>query len=319
MATYASTDAAMAAPPGAEATSAALAGSAQSAVSWGAIFAGAAVAAALSLVLLVLGTGLGMSSVSPWQGQGIGTDKLGWASVAWLTFTALAASGVGGYVAGRLRTKWTGIHTHEMFFRDTAHGLLAWAVATLFSAALLSSVVGTIVGTGVKAGAALAGNAASTAISAATSGATGAGQSSGDTSGSMNYLVDSLFRTSPGGAMVSPMPAPTGDSPATAREVATIFANALQTGTLPPEDSQYLAQVVAQRTGLTPEQAQKRVNDTFAKAKAQLADAKAKAKSAADAARKATAYASLWIVVSLLLGAFIASLAATWGGRQRDL
>ena len=44
----------------------------------------------------------------------------------------------------------------------------------------------------------------------------------------------------------------------------------------------------------------------------------ATAKETADEARKASAYAALWIFVSLLIGAFVASLAATLGGRQRD-
>ena len=50
-----------------------------------------------------------------------------------------------------------------------------------------------------------------------------------------------------------------------------------------------------------------------------LREAENAVKSAADEARKASAYASLWLVVSLLVGAFVASLMATFGGRQRDL
>lgn len=68
----------------------------ESAVSWGAIFAGAAAAAALSLILLILGVGLGLSSVSPWSFEGVSKETFGWSSIAWLTFTALAASGLGG-------------------------------------------------------------------------------------------------------------------------------------------------------------------------------------------------------------------------------
>ena len=75
-----------------------------SGVSWGAILAGAAAAAALSLILLILGTGLGLSSVSPWAGQGASAIAFGLTTIAWLTFTQLAASGMGGYLAGRLRT-----------------------------------------------------------------------------------------------------------------------------------------------------------------------------------------------------------------------
>jgi hypothetical protein len=165
----------------------------QSGVSWGAIFAGAAGAASLSLILLLLGTGLGMSSVSPWANQGASATAVGVATVLWLTFTQIAASGMGGYLAGRLRTKWAGVHTDEVYFRDTAHGFLAWSVATLLTAALLSSVVGSIVGAGAQAGATVAGGAA-TAATAAGAGAA-ASQSGADSgAGPTGYFIDSLFR-----------------------------------------------------------------------------------------------------------------------------
>ena len=99
-----------------------------SAVSWGAIMAGAA-AAALSLILLILGTGLGLSSVSPWSHDGISATTFGVSTIVWLALTQLLASGMGGYLAGRLRTKWVETHTDEVYFRDTAHGFLAWAIA----------------------------------------------------------------------------------------------------------------------------------------------------------------------------------------------
>src|SRR5215210_3083257 len=137
--------------------------SAPSAVSWGAIFAGAAAAAALSLILLLLGTGLGLSSLSPWSQEGASAKALGIGTILWVTFMQLAASVLGGYLAGRLRTKWVGLHTEEVAFRDTAHGFLAWAVATLFTAALLTSTVSAMISGGVQAGAQVAGSAASAA------------------------------------------------------------------------------------------------------------------------------------------------------------
>jgi hypothetical protein len=307
----------------------------QSGVSWGAIFAGAAGAASLSLILLLLGTGLGMSSVSPWANQGASATAVGVATVLWLTFTQIAASGMGGYLAGRLRTKWAGVHTDEVYFRDTAHGFLAWSVATLLTAALLSSVVGSIVGAGAQAGATVAGGAA-TAATAAGAGAA-ASQSGADSgAGPTGYFIDSLFRRdaaattapvptpapAPGDASTSPAAAPAAPergASATSAEISRIFLNSIRSGALPPEDAKYVAQVVAQRTGLSQQDAEKRVNDTYAKAQAALRDTQAKAKEAADAARKASAYASLWLVVSMLIGAFVASFAATYGGRRRDL
>ena len=114
-------------------------GAVASAASWGSITAGAAAAAALSLILLVLGVGLGLSSVSPWARDGISATSFGVSTILWLTLTQLLASAMGGYLAGRLRTRWTEVHSDEVYFRDTAHGFLAWAVASLVTAALLRS------------------------------------------------------------------------------------------------------------------------------------------------------------------------------------
>ncbi|SEK16844.1 MULTISPECIES: hypothetical protein [unclassified Variovorax] len=311
----------------------------QSGVSWGAIFAGAAGAAALSLVLLLLGTGLGMSSISPWTSQGASAAAIGIATILWLSFTQIAASGMGGYLAGRLRTKWAGVHTDEGYFRDTAHGFLAWAVATLLTAALLGSAVASILGAGAQAGATVAGGAATAAASAAGGAGVAAAQSGRETgSDPTAYFIDSLFRRDPGSPASVTGDATTASSPSAApvtpaapamapergasasnAEVSRIFLNGIRTGALPPDDAKYVGQVVAQRTGLSQQDAEKRVNDTYAKAQATLKNAEAKAKEAADAARKASAYASLWLVVSMLIGAFVASFAATYGGRRRDL
>ena len=116
--------------------------SAGSGVSWGAVFAGALGAAALSLILFLLGTGFGLSSISPWTARGASATTIGIATILWITFTQIAASGIGGYLAGRLRTKWVGVRTDEVYFRDTAHGFLAWAFATLVTAAALTSTIG---------------------------------------------------------------------------------------------------------------------------------------------------------------------------------
>jgi len=327
----------------------------ESAVSWGAIFAGAAAAAALSLILLILGVGLGLSSVSPWSFEGVSKETFGWSSIAWLTFTALAASGLGGYLAGRLRTKWTQIHGDETYFRDTAHGFVAWAVATLLTAGLLTSAIGGVLGAGAKVAGATAGAAASTAgVAAAGAGAAAAGGPEGD----LNYWVDSLFRSAsapatdtaaappaptaaPMDPAVPPPPAAASAGPRDARmgppprpmpghgpmddrrevraEVNRIIVNSLQGDGLDAADTQYLSQLIARETGMSPTEAQARVNDVQTRMRAALEKAKNTAKQAADDARKATAYAALWLFITLLIGAFFASLSATWGGRRRDL
>ncbi|WP_255368595.1 hypothetical protein [Polaromonas sp. OV174] len=296
----------------------------QSAVSWGAIIAGAAAAAALSLILLVLGTGLGLSSVSPWAQSGVSSTTFGVSTILWITLTQIVASAMGGYLAGRLRIKWTAVHTDEVYFRDTAHGFLAWAVASLATAALLSSVIASIVGTGVQAGAAVAGGAGSAAIAATASNSESSKSDAGIEP--VGYFVDSLLRkdmgagTSASVVTASSVAISPGEPSAGASrsEVSGIFMNSVRTGTLPAEDLRYLGQVVAQRTGLSQQDAEKRVSDTYARLQARLRDTEISVKAAADKARKVSAYTALWLFISLLIGAFAASLAATYGGRQRE-
>jgi hypothetical protein len=294
-------------------------------ISWGAVLAGAAAAAALSLILLMLGVGLGLSSISPWVNEGVSASTFSISTIVWITLTQLLASGMGGYLAGRLRTRWVGVQSDEVHFRDTAHGFLAWAVASLATAALLSSAIGTIVSGGVQAGASVAGGVTAVAGGAAA----GAGMvGAGSRDGSMNYFIDSLMRKDPNAGSAAPAQtgAPTGTavvpsepaSNASSAEVGRIFANTLRTGALPPEDLRYVGQIIAQRTGVSQQEAEKRVAETYARAQAKLREAETAARTAADQARKASAQATLWLFISLLFGAFVASLAATFGGRQRD-
>ncbi|MDV5293462.1 hypothetical protein [Klebsiella michiganensis] len=296
-----------------------------SAVSWGAIFAGAAAAASLALMLLMLGAGLGLTSISPWENQGLAAGTVGIAAIAWLTFTQIVASGMGGYLAGRLRTKWVDTHTNENYFRDTAHGFLTWAVALLVSAVLLTTTISSLIGGSAKVIGSVAGGATATAVNNAGEGSSMLSKSS------MEYFTRSLFRASgstPAGnsnasgndvmAMNQPAP-PKAESPAQLAEVTGIFANSIYSGALPQDDLTYVAQLVSQNTGISQQEAEQRVQAVYDKAQANLKEAKDKAQQAADAARKTTSYVTLWSFISLLIGAFVASLCATYGGRQRDL
>lgn len=296
-----------------------------SAVSWGAILAGAAAAAALSLILLILGTGLGFSAISPWANDGITAATFGVTTILWITITQILAAGMGGYLAGRLRAKWIEVHTDEVYFRDTAHGFLAWAVASLATAVLLSSVIGTIVGGGVKVGASVAEGVISPALIATS----GAAAINSDTpaddanNGAMGYALDALFRPN---MNIDIRDQVRQDSELTQRqktaasmaEVTRIFINSIRTGSMPADDTQYVGQVVAQRTELTQQEAEQRVTDTFTRVQTALNEAETAARTIADDGRKASAYAAIWLFISLLIGAFIASFAATFGGRQRD-
>jgi hypothetical protein len=192
-----------------------------------------------------------------------------------------ASSGVGGYIAGRLRVKWADTHSDEVFFRDTAHGFLTWAVATLFTFAFAACVAMGAANAGVQAG------------------ATVAAASSDD----LGYYADSLYRSSTPGA--------TTDASA---ETTRILANGAKTGVIPPADRTYLAAQVAARTGLSQAAAEVRVNNTLA----QIDAARAKAVKAAEDARKAMIAFHTALCISLLVGAFIACVTAALGGKLRD-
>lgn len=288
-----------------------------SAVSWSAIFAGAAASAVLSLVLLILGTGLGLSSISPWINDGISAKTFGLSSIAWITITSLLAAAVGGYITGRLRVRWLHASMDEVYFRDTAHGFLSWTVATLITVALLSSAISSIVGGGVKAGAAIGGGLLNAAgASAVVAGSQTTNSDANDNS--MGYWLDSLFRKDIN--LVNQNPAQANpQSPADiTKEVARIFTNAMEVKSLPAQDLRYVGQLVAMQTGLSQAEAEKRVNDTFVALQKKLQDAEIMARDAADKARKASAYIALWLFISLLISAFTASSAAIFGGQQRD-
>ena len=125
--------------------------SSASAVEWASIFGGALAAFGVAIILLTLGPGLGLATVSPWSLTNSPTT-FGTVAAIWLVVNQWLSSAFGGYLAGRLRTKWVGIRTEEVFFRDTAHGLLAWALATLLIALLVT--LGSAATAGVAAAAA---------------------------------------------------------------------------------------------------------------------------------------------------------------------
>jgi hypothetical protein len=279
----------------------------QSAVSWGAILAGAAAAMAVTLVMALLGSGLGLAVVSPW-GDSASATTFAVSTVIWLVVMQWVASAFGGYITGRLRTKWTGLHTDEVFFRDTAHGFLAWCIATILVAVLLSSAVSSVVSQGVQSATTLASGAAQGAAQGATQ---SAGTSNADPTG---YFVDLMFRPTPGAATPATPATAQDDGAAMRSEVTRILVQDTASGEFPAADKAYLAQLVASRTGIPQADAEKRVDEVLA----QIEAAKTKVKEAADTARKAALTTALLTVVSLLVGAFIASVAAAYAGRLRD-
>jgi len=260
-----------------------------SAVSWAAILAGAVVAAATSLILVLVAAGMGLASVSPWSGSGAsGTPILVMTAIALLIIQWLSA-GVGGYVTGRLRTKWVGTHTHEVFFRDTAHGFIAWAVATLLVTSTLASGASALLGAGAHASGVAVGTLAANAASA------------GAINNIRPYDLDVLFRTSAG------MEAKPGAT-AAREETGHILARGLVTGDVPAADRTYLAQLIAAQTGASDADAHRRVDDGITQMKV-----------AADAARRSSEMTTILTALAMVVGAFIACVSAALGGRVRDM
>ena len=287
-----------------------------SAVSWGAIIAGAVVASVVSLCLLLLGTGLGLTALSPWAGEGTSGKAAGIASMVWVVFMQIAAALLGGYMAGRLRVKWTGLDRDEVFFRDSAHGFLTWALGTIIAGSVLASAASAVMSVAASVGATAASTAAAAAVPAAAEAAkstkeesgnagSAGGRASGSTAGPNAGIVDTLFR--------SAKPQAEGGN---ARAEATRILGALKQGTeMSQEDRTYLAQSIATNTGISDQEAEKRVADALE----QIKQRETQARQAADQARKAALQAALWTFIALLVGAFVSCLAAVWGGRQRDL
>jgi len=251
-----------------------------SGVSWGAVIGGAFVAAALYLILLALGAGFGLSVVSPWSNVGISASAAGRAAIVWLILIEIVASALGGYLTGRLRTKWALIHTDEVFFRDTANGFVSWAVALVVSVTFLASAATSMVGR-IAQPASAGRNAEAAAMDPNA------------------YFVDALFRSDHVG--------PENKVVTVKAEAGRILANALRLNQLPPADQSYLARLIAAETGISQAAAEKWVSDVFAEAR-----------QTEDTARKVIAHLLLWVFLALLMGAFSASYAATIGGRQRD-
>ncbi len=271
--------------------------SSRSATSWGAVVAGAVAAAAATLVLMLVGAGLGLSVVSPFSNEGISLATATASTAVWLIVVQWLSALLGGYMAGRLRTRWVNLHTDEVFFRDTAHGFLAWALATLLVAGLLSSTISAMLGTGVQA-------ASNVASGAAKGGAAAAASGDGNTTG---YFVDTLLRPADPATPVQ------GGEQASA-EVARILLASAASGEMAADDRAYLEKLVAARTGLSPADATARVDAVLKRAD----EAAQQAKQAAETARKAGVTFALVGALSLFIGAFIASAAAALGGRLRD-
>jgi hypothetical protein len=266
--------------------------SSRSAISFSAIFAGALAMASSSLVLVFVGAGMGFAVATPWSGPAAAATKFAATTAIALVVIQWFSSGIGGYIAGRLRVKWAAVHDDQIFFEDTAHGFLAWSLAMLAAAFLFAGVLSA----GVHGLVGAAGNSsqgaqnpASAAVPSLTS--------------QVDYWTDELLR-SPQVATNS------GDAHA---ELGRILFRGL-TGDIPQTDRDYAAQLVSARAGVDQGEAKKRIDNVTQ----QIDEAKRAATEFADQTRKTAATTSLMTALALVVGAFIASAAAALGGRRRD-
>jgi hypothetical protein len=217
-----------------------------SGVSWPAVWAGAFTTGSLVIILMALGAGMGFSALSPWPNASASASRIGVGAIVWLILVQISASALGGYLCGRLRTKWVDLHTHEVYFRDTAHGFLVWAVSLVISSLFFITY----------------------ATSMTTANRTSEPGTDARGSITSSYFVDSLFRTD--------QPASSRVDQAVRIEAAIILDRALIQPSMPAQDMGYLTRLVAAETGLKDADAERRVSDTIA-AHRQAADAVRKA------------------------------------------
>ncbi|HEY1097098.1 MAG TPA: hypothetical protein VGF14_07650 [Alphaproteobacteria bacterium] len=263
-----------------------------SAVAWPAIIAGAVVAAATSLGLLTLGSSFGLAIASPWSDGGITTATAVTAGIViWMIVMQWVSAALGGYLTGRLRKRWNNLHNDEVFFRDTAHGFLTWALATLFTAGFLASAASGIVNTGIQSAATIAAGAMSSD--------NGESSVKGE---SFDYYIDGLYRSESDNAVA--------DGRVQQETMGIITHSLMGEDGLSPADKAYLTSRIMRRANVSQAEAAARVET--------LDNQIESAKKHADEARKTAATVTIFTFLSMLVGAFIASVAAALGGRQRD-
>jgi hypothetical protein len=273
-------------------------------LSWSAAIAGAFAATAVTFIIIALGSGIGLSFASPYSGPSAKTMTI--AAAVWLLMAETMGFATGGYLAGRLRSPAYDGVIGETTFRDAAQGLLVWAIGVVAMASL-AGLLGLF-----AAGAA-------TQVTAGAAAGLSAARGQASTSGPSDYFVDLMLRSAPSSATaagqrpasdtvgIAPAGAQPGMSNEIRAEMGRILARSVAQGRLDDSDRAFMAQMVATRTGLSQEEAQRRVSEV-----------EAKARDAADSAAKAGAYFSFWTFMALLFGGAAATLGGILGGQLRD-
>jgi hypothetical protein len=263
------------------------------------VFAGAALAAAISFVLLTFGAAIGLSAVSPWPNSGVSTKVIGSLAVFWALVQQIGAFMAGGYVAGRMRSRWQETTQHEVDFRDGLHGGLVWAVGLIIGAFLVMATAGAAARAGIE----VTGKAVASA---------------GALADPMDAVIDTMLRPT---VVAQAAPAPAPAAPAAAprarpaipasddprAEISRIMAASLASGSVSDANRAYLVQLISQRSGIPQADAEKRVAEAFTAAR-----------EAADKARRSAVLTGLVTGIGLIVSFGAAWWAALKGGQHRD-
>lgn len=277
-----STDVVVVTPPGSDAASG-------SYLEWSPILGGAVLSAAISTIMAAFGSAIGLSLVSAETTRSTSMMALAVAAGLWALWVTVSACGAGGYLAGRMRKPLAESGSHERGIRDGAHGLVVWAVGALLVAFIASS---SIMG------------AARTAATGAAAVAGGAGTLISQNADPLASALDGVMRSN-------------GATPPTQgerEEASRILVRSLANGSLESSDREYVASRMAARMNIPQAEAEKRIDDAYAR----LNQAKETAKQAAEKARKTGVIIAFLTAAVLLVGAAAAYLAAMLGGRHRD-
>ncbi len=252
-------------------------------VSWAAILGGSVAASGMLLILWPVASAFGFAAVSPWN-VSQPNATLGAMAIIWLIIVQWLSSAFGGYLTGRLRTKWVGAHTNEVFFRDTVHGFLSWALTAVISALLLAGFISH--------------SASITTQTALMAEMRDGKNANDDLKGPLAYMTDGLFRNDSANSSVN-------DRDRT--EAARILATGLSDKGIEQQDRAYLVRLINVRSGVAEPEANRRIDDAVVKEK-----------QAVDQFRKGASALSIFTVISMLIGALVACAAAALGGAHRD-
>jgi hypothetical protein len=279
-------------------------------VEWGPIVLGALGASAISIVLLTFGAALGLSGVSPYPYAGLSAKAIGILGGVYAALVMVGSFAAGGYLAGRLRRAWAGANPVEVHFRDGAHGFGVWALGVVAGAVIATSGATGVIKTAFQTTSAVA--AAGAAGAASNPAAAGLGRELA--TGPLDYAVDRILAPAPSAGGQERANASRGSRADLVAPVARAFSANLHNPQLDAQDRSMLAQLVVQQTGMPQADAEKRVDEAFAK----LKEAEQKARDTAEAARKGALIAAFAAAAILAISCAAACAAAALGARHRD-